>query len=675
MGIAFDEGAADALISAAEAAEEILRSEGWFLGGAIDQAMQDFKGGYAQLFIEACATRADDRGALAGVLAGLAEDVRGAKVRAREEKAREKHLTAWRLRADARQQDLASLDAARQSAAMLEMAHDPRPEETPVPAPSITAVFSPRDRNRFAGGSGNGISSADPAALRGFAAQSRASSNILNSELGHVRNAWAVFAAACSWVNHGVVTYVAGFERLLAENTADADWIEQIGAAFESAGSGSMTEAMLNSALIRYAPAGRIGLNDIGALNTEQLKAWLATPANKDRLRGLLQQPGLDPGVIATWWAGLGHTIAKDGSLEPGASQKLLIETFPGIIGNLNGITATARNEANRIRLVTEQERIKAELARTPQLLPVSQGLSITNPAWTRLQTQQKALDGITDAVRNAGGVNAVLLGFDLTNGSPKAQVSVGNPDTADNVTYAVSGMLITPQSGFNDWATNAANLQERQRRHDPRKSFAVVAWINYEPPTVPTVNSGDAAHAGADRFVADLQGFNAVRDSLGNRTPETLNVLAHSYGTTVTSNALASAHLNVASFTMLGSAGIEKDIRNTSDLHVPAGQVYATEAAGDGLADLGRFQRQDPRMESFDAKVFSSETAIIDGTEYHGTTEHNTLVHGTDNSGYGYLDKDTTALYEAALTTTGNGDRILPGARPVTPPAGFAGR
>ena len=199
------------------------------------------------------------------------------------------------------------------------------------------------------------------------------------------------------------------------------------------------------------------------------------------------------------------------------------------------------------------------------------------------------------------------------------------------------------------------------------------MAWINYEPPTVPTVNSGDAARAGADRFIVDLQGFNAVREGLGNRTPETLNVLAHSYGTTVTSNALAAAALKVASFTMLGSAGIEKEIRNAGDLHVPAGQIYATEAAGD--AQLGRFQRQDPRMESFGARVFSSEGATIDGTQYQGTTERNTLVHKDARDGYGYLDQDTTALHEAALTTTGNGDQILPGARPLSPKAGFAGR
>ncbi|MDR6986375.1 hypothetical protein J2Y66_000845 [Paenarthrobacter nitroguajacolicus] len=673
VGIVFNDGAADALISAADSADQVLRGEGGFLDGAMDHAVEDFKGGYAQLFTQACAIRADDRARLAGVLAMLAEDVRQAKLKAQEEKSRLKKLTAWRQRADARERELASLDPARQSVALLSKVNDPKPEETRVAPPTISAVFSAHDRARFAGGSGGGTSSADPGKLRGFVSQSRASANILDAELGRIRNAWSAFTAACSWVNSGIVTFVSGFEQLLAENAADAVWLEHIAAAFETAGSGSMADIMLNSALIQYAPPGQVGLTDIGALNVDQLKAWLAAPANKDRLQGLLQQPGLDPGAIAKWWAGLGHKMVGR-AMEPGEAQLLLIDALPAVLGNLNGITATARHEANLKRLFTEQDRINAELASTPRFLPASQGLSITNPAWTLLQTQQKALDGIRGALVNAGASgDAVLLGFDLTNGSPKAQVSAGNPDTADNVTYAVSGMLITPQSGFNDWAQNAYDLRAKQRDVDPGKSFAVVAWINYEPPTVPTVNSGDAAQAGASRFIADLHGFNAVREGLGNRTPETLHVLAHSYGTTVTSNALAAAKLDVASFTMLGSAGIEKEIRNAGDLHVPAGQVYASEAEGDGLARWGRHLRQDPRMESFDAKVFSSEEATIDGTQYQGITEHNSLVHREDGDGYGYLDKNTTALYEAALTTTGHGDRVLPGERPEPPYVGAA--
>ena len=41
--IAFDDGAADALISAADSADHALRSEGWSLAGAMECAMEDFK--------------------------------------------------------------------------------------------------------------------------------------------------------------------------------------------------------------------------------------------------------------------------------------------------------------------------------------------------------------------------------------------------------------------------------------------------------------------------------------------------------------------------------------------------------------------------------------------------------------------------------------------------------
>jgi pimeloyl-ACP methyl ester carboxylesterase len=677
MGIAFDDSAADGLISAADSAERVLRSEGGFLGGAVDRAMEDFSGGYARLFTEACTARTEDRGGLAGVLAALADNIRDAKLKAHEEKTRQKELAAWQHRADVREQELWAGDLVHKSVALASMVIDPMPPDTPVPAPTIAAAFSANDRGRFAGGSGDGgTSSADPGKLRAFASQSRASDNTLNAAFSSVRNAWSGFTASCSWVNIEAATFVSGFEKLLSENAADAAWVEQIATAFENAGGGSLGDAVLNGIFIGYASPGQVSLNDIAALNAAQLKTWLGNTINAARLQKLLSQPGLDPGVTAKWWAGLGQTLDSDtGKVTVGEKQHLLIDALPEIIGNLNGVTATARDVANRKRLIAEQERINAELARTPEFLHTGTGEPMPNPNWADLQTQQQALTGITEAIRNAGGTgSAFLLGFGLTHGSPKAQVSAGNPDTAQNVTYAVSGMLITPQSGLNDWATNANNLKRQQQLLSRGESFAVVAWINYDPPTVATVNSGDAARAGADRFVADLRGFNAVREDLGNRTPETLNVLGHSYGTTVTSNALAAAQLRVASFTMLGSAGIEKEIQNTGELHVPAGQVYASEAKADDLASWGRFQRQDPRMESFDAKVFSSEDANIDGTYYQGTTEHNSLVHRKNGDGYGYLDKNTTALYEAALTTTGHGDRILPGERPVSPRAGVAG-
>ncbi|MDR6640060.1 hypothetical protein [Paenarthrobacter nitroguajacolicus] len=133
--IAFDDGAADALIGAADSADQTLRSEGSFLGVVTGYAMEHFKGGYATLFANALDVRADDRGRLAGVLAALAEDVRQAKLKAREEKARLKDLNAWQQRADLREQHFQTFQS---------VAIDPMPMEWPVAAPTISAVFSGR---------------------------------------------------------------------------------------------------------------------------------------------------------------------------------------------------------------------------------------------------------------------------------------------------------------------------------------------------------------------------------------------------------------------------------------------------------------------------------------------------------------------------------------------------
>ena len=199
MGIAFDVGAADALMSAADSAEQVLRAEGGFLGGAVDHAMQDFEGGYARLFTEACGIRSDDRGRLAGVLAALADDVRDAKVKAEQEKSRQKEMGAWRQRDDVRKQEVLSGDLVHKSVALATMIVDPMPEGTPVAAPTISAAFSPRDRDRFAGGSGGETTSADPGKLRAFASQSNVSTNTLSAELTSVRIAWSGFTASCSW--------------------------------------------------------------------------------------------------------------------------------------------------------------------------------------------------------------------------------------------------------------------------------------------------------------------------------------------------------------------------------------------------------------------------------------------------------------------------------------------
>ena len=70
--------------------------------------------------------------------------------------------------------------------------------------------------------------------------------------------------------------------------------------------------------------------------------------------------------------------------------------------------------------------------------------------------------------------------------------------------------------------------------------------------------------------------------------------VIAHSYGTPVTANALTLTRYPVQSFTMLGSAGLDGKVVGTlSDLNIErdrwgAPRVFTTQAAGDQLAPLG---------------------------------------------------------------------------------------
>jgi len=257
VGIAFDDGVADALIDAAESADRSLRSERGFLDSALDQAMEHFSGGYARLFAAACVARSYDRGRLGGVFAALTDDVRSAKLKAREEMDRQEELAAWQRREEAREQQR----RADPFGVLLEfdgLLFDVKPSGIAIAAPTISAPFSVRDRPRFAGGSGGGTTSAEPGRLRAFAGQSRAANNILNAEFGRVRAAWNAFIDSCSWVSIDQATGVSGFERLIAENASDADWVEKIAAAFEAAGSGYLADTALNGLFLHYAEPGQI---------------------------------------------------------------------------------------------------------------------------------------------------------------------------------------------------------------------------------------------------------------------------------------------------------------------------------------------------------------------------------------------------------------------------------
>ncbi|WP_311211331.1 MULTISPECIES: alpha/beta hydrolase [unclassified Arthrobacter] len=684
MGIAFDDGAADALITAANSADEVLRAEGGFLYGAVEQAVQDFNGGYGRLFKDACAIRSDDRGKLSGVLAALAEDVGEAKHRAQQEKARQKNMEAWQQRDNIRKQHLLSGNIAEASATVATMILDPMPESTPVPAPAVSAVFSPRDRPRFAGGPGTGTTSADPEKLRGFASVSRTATNTLNSHFVAVRNAWSSFTASCSWVTIETESFVAGFERLLAANAADADWIEQVATAFKTAGSGSIADRMLNGVFIQYAAPNQVGLNDIAGLNAAQLTTWLTVPANKARLQGLLQNQEYNPAVTAAWWTSLGHTVDNGtGKVTLGETQQLLINTFPSIIGNLQGVSYTARNQANQLVLTQMLKEFDVFVHET------AVGRHPIAPPWINTPGYLDRLRSIKTALETGQhGVAKQLISLNLD--QPGAAISVGDLDAAKVTTYQVPGVDTTVAKSMPDLALAAdtqyhqqlrvAQLNDTHAGTPPR--LAVVGWVAFEPAPAAGVFDDANARTGGSFLSKDINTLAAVQNSLGNTASN--NISGLSYGT-LTAQAAAVEGMAVDSINLNADIGALKGVAGVQDFHLnPGADVYQTKFTVDNVSDIGNVSRE--RIQGFHYQTNQAPQggpsftvpvpaygAIQIGADGVGTDAGSLTPLSTENHGWledgeklGYASLNTESSFNQAYVSLGLTDKLTNSGEPV---------
>lgn len=110
---------------------------------------------------------------------------------------------------------------------------------------------------------------------------------------------------------------------------------------------------------------------------------------------------------------------------------------------------------------------------------------------------------------------------------------------------------------------------------------------------------------------------------------------------------------------TLLGiPAGIDPSI-TASDLHAHGG-VFATEAAPDSIADIGRSTgRVDPTEAGFGANVFGSDgaTTLPGGTKLDPVGGHN-AVDSTNHQGH-YFDRGTATMNN--IESIFNGTDTLP--------------
>lgn len=624
--IPFDDAVADRLAQAAKTAADVMRAQAGARRGAAEDAAQDFKGAYAGRFIESVGVEAGDRLKLASVLDGLSEAVTAAKADAEKERTRLHDLEAWQKRQDERR---AAEAAAPLGPISLPPARpfDIKPSEIPVRPVPIEASFAPRGRVRTGLGTGHGRSSAVPSTLRSFATMTRAKDTALATQAVSVKNAWSAFTGACTWVPVTSATFAGGFERLLEENEADAAWVERIAQAFERAGG----DGLLSNVSLDAADA-----NDLPA-----------------RFRNLFRE-GATPAEVAAFWARLGYTKADERDLAALPTSAL------SKLGNLEGVPYWARNTANVA--VLDQRIADARNF----LNGLNQPSNQDQPARAANARDLRALENIKTSLvqgRRAGERSLISLTGDHP---PLAAVSIGDLDTAKNVTLAVPGMASSSEK-MTGWADASQRIFDEQGRVHGEPERAVVAWMGYDSPPIPgagNVDPGvwqsDYAKAGGKNLANTLRGLEAVRAG----SAPTTNVVAHSYGTTTAAFALTEEGVHVDSLVTLASAGLPDSVPNASTLH--ADEVYAGQAEyvnpitdgtiprlregkGDQWASVGREfsddHHVDPSTPGFGAHTFGADG---DGPLV-GVTDHG--VHTSHDTGY--LDRDTQSLRNVAYATT----------------------
>jgi hypothetical protein len=376
----------------------------------------------------------------------------------------------------------------------------------------------------------------------------------------------------------------------------------------------------------------------------------------RDMLARLLPDPpaGGSPEQNAAWWA----------SLSPGVQQALMAIS-PGVLGNLNGLPATVRDQANRARLRSEASRLDAEITRVRAGLAPHRsapGFQVGYYDELRRLEQLEAKRASVKAIEEtlARGDRQLLV-LDLSGERAEAAIAIGDVDTAEHVAVFTPGFTTTVDGdgGLKGYDEQMRQLQQQANRRAFESgggSVATVTWIGYQAPQwsgVLSPSDSVASQGPAERGAVDLaefyRGINASRAD----DPH-LTAIGHSYGSTTTGLAVQQPGTGVDDVIVAGSPGIGTS--DVDDLHVPEGHTYVVEARGDPVADLANFGKDPNTMEGVTGLSAREETA--GGSRLGETTGHG--IWDDENPRNGYLAQDTSSQYNISVVVAGAPERAV---------------
>ena len=332
---------------------------------------------------------------------------------------------------------------------------------------------------------------------------------------------------------------------------------------------------------------------------------------------------GLPPGGSAQenaqWWSGMSAQ-----------EQSNYLSTYGSQVGNLDGLPAEVRHEANMATL-----RHDAEYGEDRQ-------------------ASQALLDRIEASQSRDPADRLLLLGFEPKSGGSDAQaiVAISNPDTADNVAIFVPGTG-TDVGSLGGNLDRMADLQAQAETIPGSGTTSTIVWLGYDAPDhIPAAVLSGYATDGAPA----LRDFTfGLREA--HQGPEArVTVIGHSYGSTVvgTADAMAGEGLAVNDIIAMGSPGMgyEADERrpgwgpfridsplvdDISDMHIGADHFWAGAASNDPVS-YTEVHGNSPVDWSFGGQRITTE----------GASGHSE-----------YWNPGTEALRNQAYILTGNYDQV----------------
>ena len=368
------------------------------------------------------------------------------------------------------------------------------------------------------------------------------------------------------------------------------------------------------------------------------------------KVRPSLPPPGASPQEVASWWSSLSDD-----------DKQWMINQHPDVIGNLEGVYYTSRNQANRIMLPRLQKQAKEELdAYVAKTGPHMNGQELEE--FVRLSARVKALDQIDQTLKQeADGVPRYLMQLDPSGPNILAAVSQNNPDDADHIGVIVPGMTTSVAGNgkggsildYDDHARVMRESAERAAGHGQK--VAMVSFFGYDaPPGVIRASNTDMAQAGAKKLSSFLTGIDAAREHGAGDAH--ITVAAHSYGSTTAGIAATLVGDGVIDdLVQFGSPG--SGVQDVGEFHVPEGHTYVSAAPRvndmvQGVGPDSSFGKNPAKMDGY--KHLSGDVGGIKWTKGPG----NILplpVPDPFGSHSDYFTKDTQANRDIGSVIGGN--------------------